>query len=224
MPKRRDGLATRAQLLKEAVDVFAAHGYHKASVAEICRRAGANGAAINYHFGDKESLYVAVWRDLAGRMFKFSETIALTGSARTRLEMSIGALILQMSDEGQFGSLHRLHLHEMINPTGLIDGVVREYREPFRQKLLGIIRELVGPGLPDEAVSQCEISVISQCRSVMLLRQHPDMIGRRTFTSEDVKRMVAHVVAFSLGGIARIGKQDSDAVQLEGRGRKGYCR
>ncbi|MGQ9671001.1 MAG: TetR family transcriptional regulator, partial [Desulfosoma sp.] len=58
MAPRRDGLATRARLLDAACDVFAEKGYRGARLADICRRAGANIAAVNYHFGDKASLYV----------------------------------------------------------------------------------------------------------------------------------------------------------------------
>lgn len=46
---------TRQSLLEEAIEVFAASGYEGASVRTITRRAGANQAAITYHFGGKEN-------------------------------------------------------------------------------------------------------------------------------------------------------------------------
>src|SRR6266700_948668 len=54
--------ATRARLIEAAGEVFADHGYQSATVREICARAGANIAAVNYYFGDKLALYVAVLR------------------------------------------------------------------------------------------------------------------------------------------------------------------
>src|SRR5262252_7045142 len=49
--------ATKARLLDAAGEEFAEKGYDAATVRSICARAGANVAAVNYHFGDKEQLY-----------------------------------------------------------------------------------------------------------------------------------------------------------------------
>jgi AcrR family transcriptional regulator len=48
---------TRHALLQRATDLFAEKGFDGASVREITRRADANQAAINYHFGGKDALY-----------------------------------------------------------------------------------------------------------------------------------------------------------------------
>ena len=53
---------TRIRLLKAAARVFAEHGYQDATVRQICERAGANIALVNYHFGDKLELYTEVLR------------------------------------------------------------------------------------------------------------------------------------------------------------------
>ena len=47
-------------MLEAAGKLFAQHGYDATSVRDICLEAGANIAAVNYHFGDKRSLYRAV--------------------------------------------------------------------------------------------------------------------------------------------------------------------
>src|ERR1700749_1537346 len=48
---------TRQKLIDAAGPVFAEHGFHKATVREITDRAGANVAAVNYHFRDKAEPY-----------------------------------------------------------------------------------------------------------------------------------------------------------------------
>src|SRR3954451_13390377 len=50
---------TKAKLLEAAGEEFAEKGFDAGRIRSICRRAGANLAAVNYHFGDKEQLYVA---------------------------------------------------------------------------------------------------------------------------------------------------------------------
>ena len=57
----QDTPSTKDRLIEAACAVFAEKGFRDATVADICERAGANIAAVNYHFGDKEKLYDAVW-------------------------------------------------------------------------------------------------------------------------------------------------------------------
>ena len=49
---------TKTRLLEAAGEEFADKGFEGATVRVICDRAGVNLAAVNYHFGDKEHLYV----------------------------------------------------------------------------------------------------------------------------------------------------------------------
>jgi AcrR family transcriptional regulator len=60
MPDPRSSDDTRDRLLRAAALAFAEHGYDGASTRDICAAAGANLAAIHYHFGDKQALYQSV--------------------------------------------------------------------------------------------------------------------------------------------------------------------
>ncbi len=51
---------TAAALLEAATELFAEHGYAGTSIRMITRAAGANLAAVTYHFGTKRELYGAV--------------------------------------------------------------------------------------------------------------------------------------------------------------------
>ena len=62
MAIRKDGCDTCVRILDAAERVFAEKGYQGTTVAQVCKAARANVAAVNYHFGSKEGLYAKVWR------------------------------------------------------------------------------------------------------------------------------------------------------------------
>jgi AcrR family transcriptional regulator len=50
---------TRDRILDAAIDEFAAVGFSGTTTRAICERAAVNGAALNYHWGTKERLWLA---------------------------------------------------------------------------------------------------------------------------------------------------------------------
>src|SRR5262245_49466633 len=60
---------TRERIVEAAGEIFAEKGFDATTVRDICQRAEANIAAVNYYFGDKQRLYVeAVMRAHRWRM------------------------------------------------------------------------------------------------------------------------------------------------------------
>ncbi|MCK5862138.1 MAG: TetR/AcrR family transcriptional regulator [Candidatus Hydrogenedentes bacterium] len=55
-------MTTKDALLHAAGALFAVHGIEGTSIRAIAKESGANIAAVNYHFGSKENLYLAVIR------------------------------------------------------------------------------------------------------------------------------------------------------------------
>jgi TetR/AcrR family transcriptional regulator len=70
--RQRDAERSRQALLAAALDEFAEHGYAGTRVAGIARRAGVNKQLINYYFGSKEGLYLALQRAWLEREESFS--------------------------------------------------------------------------------------------------------------------------------------------------------
>ena len=54
--------STKERLLNEGESLFARKGYAAVSVREITTAAECNLAAVNYHFGNKQTLYLEVFR------------------------------------------------------------------------------------------------------------------------------------------------------------------
>jgi TetR/AcrR family transcriptional regulator len=58
--RRRDAASTRETLLAAGTELFAERGYDGVPVSAIADEAGVNKAMINYHFGGKRKLYLAI--------------------------------------------------------------------------------------------------------------------------------------------------------------------
>ncbi len=63
----RQKAATRAQILRAAVDIFGDRGFDAASMGGIAEQAGVKKALVQYHFDTKEKLWraavEAIWRE-----------------------------------------------------------------------------------------------------------------------------------------------------------------
>jgi len=189
-------------LLAAAVDVFAEKGYRDATIAEISGRAGANIAAVNYHFGDKETLYREAWR------YAFSESMkahpadagASDASPEERLRGQITTLLHRVNDKENKEFL--IVSKEFANPTGLLDEIMRETLLPLHKRMQEAIRELLGKQTTDRQIQFCEISIISQCINPMVVRRGVDKNIPPGI--KDLKAFADHVVQFSLAGIYKI--------------------
>ena len=78
--------ATRQCLLKAAQRLFAAHGYHGASIRDIVQSCGVSNAALYYHFGSKQNLYAEVLRAyITAVVVRLQKSDAEKGTCRSRL-------------------------------------------------------------------------------------------------------------------------------------------
>ena len=139
--------ATRQVLLEAAVVVFAERGFRAASVREICQRAAVNVAAVNYHFGDKESLYAeALTFALHCAHAKYPADLGLAPGATPaeRLYAFVHSFLLRIFDEGRAAWHGKMMSREMIEPTAALDGLVQAEIRPMSEQLSRIIRDLLG--------------------------------------------------------------------------------
>ncbi|MCE5281488.1 MAG: CerR family C-terminal domain-containing protein [Deltaproteobacteria bacterium] len=205
---REDTARTRGKLLAAAGEVFAGKGFRDATVAEICRRAGTNVAAVNYHFGSKESLYREAWRHAFVQSVEAHPPdggVAAEAPAEERLRGQIFALLNRIADENN--QEIRFMQREVMNPTGLLKEVMREALRPLQERTRNLVRELLGPKAVEQDAQFCEVGIISQCINPMVIRNRsraeegaqegpPGIV--------DIEAYARHVVTFSLAGIAAV--------------------
>lgn len=201
---------TRRRLLEAASAVFAEEGFFAATVREICRRADANVAAINYHFGDKEQLYREVMRmGLREADARYPITRESLGGAdappEQRLRAFIATLMRRIFDQDQSATYGKLMAREIIEPTPAFDVLLEETVRPNAALLHETVSELLGPDASAEAVRHAASSVIGQCLFYrhclpMLTRVFPE----QRFEPDDIERLAGHITEFSLGGLRAI--------------------
>ncbi|HTN70911.1 MAG TPA: CerR family C-terminal domain-containing protein, partial [Methylomirabilota bacterium] len=156
-------MGTEKRLLEAAGEVFAEYGYRAATIRQICEKAGANIAAVNYHFGDKDGLYMAVLRFVHKTYVeKYPPDRGLDSRATVeqRLRAYIRSLLYRIFAEGRPGWHMKLMAREMMEPTGALDTLVKEAARPLHQELASIIREFFGSGASEEAVRLSTLSVL----------------------------------------------------------------
>lgn len=196
---------TRQALIEAGGAVFAEVGFHNATVREICRRAGANIAAVNYHFGDKDALYrevLAYYQTRALQKFPLDLGVRLGAPAPERLRAFVRSFLLRIFDHGSDAWHGKLISREMIDPTNALDAIVVERIRPQAQHLGAIVHELLGGQADEETVRLCSLSVVSQCLfyhhcQPVVCRLFPE----QNFSSEQVETLADHITRFSLAAI-----------------------
>lgn len=98
---------TRTRLLAAAERLLLTERYDEVSVRAICAEAGANPAAVHYHFGSKEELVAALLEDRLGPLWADRLAVATTGerSIATVVD-AVLAPFVELSDD----PVGRLHL------------------------------------------------------------------------------------------------------------------
>ena len=204
---REDGAQTRQQLLEVAGQVFAEQGYARATSKEICERAGANIAAVNYHFGSKDGLYGAVLEEAHARLVSIDVVSKVTqGSADPAEKLRV--LLLQVVGEiakRDTGAWElRVLSREVLAPSRMMDRMVANQVLPKSKLIAGMIAGVLDVPANHPAVSRCMVNIIGPC-GFLLLTNHD--LQQQVFPSLaiDPETLVDHMVTFALGGLKAVG-------------------
>ena len=213
----RDAAHTEARLLEAAGEIFAEFGYRVATVRQICEKAGANVASVNYHFGDKEGLYLAVLRsvpDAHAEKYPPSRGLDSNATAEERLHAYVESLLHRVFDPGRPGWHVKIIAREIVEPTRALDSLLEEVARPLHQELAGIVRQLLGPKARDDDVRLAALSIMGQCvyyhhARTVLTRLYP----AQNYDADDVARLVDHISEFSLAALRALARRKSGPPQ-----------
>jgi TetR/AcrR family transcriptional regulator, regulator of cefoperazone and chloramphenicol sensitivity len=198
---------TKARILEAAGQMFAESGFDGTTIRDICERADANIAAVNYYFGDKQRLYIeAVVQAHRWRLEQFPLPEWPKGTPpETRLADFITTFIRRVRS-GPDGTWHaKLMMREMANPSAACGELVQSTIRPQFEILLKLLRELLPADVSQEQLRLTAFSIVGQC----LFYHFADPVIRNLLSAEEyasmhVELLANHITRFSLASINQL--------------------
>ena len=196
---------TRNAILEAAGRIFAEEGYPKATVRDICRQADANVAAINYHFGDKKGLYLAVLKHYQAIAFQtYPPDLGITEAQNPeeKLRSFIRSFLMRIMNEGRPAWFGKLLAREFTQPTWAFDILVEETIRPSFRLLISIVAAILNKGTKERKVRLCAMSIVGQC--LYFRHSHPvitRVFPRETFGPKQIDELTDHIANLSLHGL-----------------------
>lgn len=159
---REDGAETKARLIQCAGRLIADQGYDRTTSKDICRLAGVNMAAVNYHFGSREGLYQAVLDEVYHYVLSPVEI-------ETIYHMDIGPRekLMKLLDlyvkEALFSESWqvKVSIRELINPSDVFTRFVESYIGRKLTPVLDILSSYLGLPAHDARVPRAFLAALS---------------------------------------------------------------
>ena len=204
MRRKREAITsdpTREKLLGVAGRVFADRGYQAATIREICLRAAANVAAVNYHFGGKLGLYTEVLQESvrAAQIEAVQNALDQNAPPEDILRAVIRARLRGVCRGDLPGWHFRILAHELAQPTPALRQLINKVARPIYKRLLELIGGMIGLPPNDDKTRLCANSVMGQILTYVLAG--PLLAGvwaELKMTPEQVERIADHIADFSL--------------------------
>lgn len=199
---------TRERILDKAEALFASNGYHAVSVREITAAAQCNLAAVNYHFGNKQNLYLEVfrsrWLPRASRLHRnFRKSLKDNGNLSPNVVVrSLARAFLEgpISDEERTRH-HKLIFGEFAQPTQAFELVADQVLKPLFTNLVTDLKTAMPDTTRDKQLALNAFSILAMVLYFNLARP---LITRVLDGHDEIDfkdRLIDHIVEFSLNGI-----------------------
>jgi AcrR family transcriptional regulator len=196
----------RERLLWAAGEIFAEKGRRAATVREIVQQAGANIAAVNYYFGDKDNLYLESVRCAAQHCTSIPMPEWAPGTPpEQKLRDFIRTFLARVAPDRGPRWCGQLLLREISQPTPACAEFVRQFIRPNFEALQMILAELLPADVPPIMRYLIGFSIVGQCLHYRVA--HPVMallLGEEGLRHLDMNTLTDHISAFSLAGIEKV--------------------
>jgi AcrR family transcriptional regulator len=200
-------MGTRERLLEAAGQMFAARGFEGSTAKDICARAGANPAAVNYHFGGLEGLYEAVLVEVreraAGAQAQLQALLEAPRPFDEKLRTVIALVVSGLLSPAATSWLLRLFGREVTNPTAVGRRILAETAGPRLVRVREVVGEFLGLPAEHPRVALACLSVAAPLQ--ILLIGDRDLL-RTLHPALDLPRvgeeaLVEHFHRFAMAGL-----------------------
>jgi AcrR family transcriptional regulator len=196
----------RERLLVAAAGCFAERGFAGTSVRNITTAANCNVGAINYYFGGKYPLYVALFEERFAELTerRVGALRALMDEPDLTLERVLETFCeafltpLRAGDRGRETMM--LIMRDMVE--GHLPGslIANRMVRPTLGALMGAL-DRARPGLSREQLQLCCHSLVSQLVHAMQIQRLHERTDTGKLPSVSIEKTVEHIVQFTAAGI-----------------------
>lgn len=168
---RDDGNKTKEKLIRAAGQLIAKKGFALTTSKDICQRAGANVAAVNYHFGSRDKLYDAVLEEVVDYLFSASglEKGPEGKTIEEKFSYVISHLGKELGDPDNWQA--QVWIREAMNPSDHFDKILKEKVPARGQMALRLLSEYTGRKEDDEELAVCFFCVMAPMALFAMTRQ-----------------------------------------------------
>ena len=190
----------REKILLIALELFAELGFERATVRQIAKKAQVNVSAISYYFGDKVGLYRAAFTEPMGSP---KDDIALFDSPNLTIEQALNGLFsgfIEPLKQNELAKLcTRLHMREMVEPTGLWAQEIDNGITPYHQALLVVLQKHLNLNKIDDDLHRLAMCILAMGVHLFVGRDVIEKICPQITHGEDaLKTMQQRLVLFAM--------------------------
>jgi AcrR family transcriptional regulator len=195
---------TAERVLEAAGELFASRGFRDTTIRDIKDRAGANIAAVNYYFRDKETLH----REVLRRAFQYSQdrvldpTFAGEAAPEQRLRFFVRALLESMLGPDRPAWHLQLVMRELCDPTDNFRQVIREFGPPNVGRIEDLLVRLSPVPLDPLRRRMTLLSVFGQASYYRSAKPFVlELLGIAEYTPDFLDRVADHIAGFTLAAL-----------------------
>ena len=210
--------ATREALLEAGLFCFSEQGFEGTSLRMVARRAGRHTSLIAHHFGNKEGLYLAVFKDMLAERRPGQFAGPVTGLEELRDDPERAATLLRELVVGIFKGMRstfdsgdpkrvayfRLWQTAIRTPIPELETLMRERLAPLRMQIPACI-QAIRPDLPAREIPFWCALVYGQCVANTMMHDFNRLVfGHDSYPDslDHMAEQIADITLRAIGGPA----------------------